>query len=104
MKDSLNVEIVSFYPSKRDRLNDNFDGILQILLVDFEANLRGIKVKFEEGKWYFALPFISCKALDASEHVRLPVFSFTDKARTRALKDLIIEKGKEFIEQTYLNK
>lgn len=102
MKDSFNVEVVSFYPSKHEKDTGNFEGILQILLVDFEANLRGVKVKFEGDRWYFSLPFISCKALDTHDHIRLPVFSFTDRAKTRALKDIIIDKGKAFIEATYL--
>ncbi len=102
LKASIHIKVIDFYLIAKS--NEGLQGTLHVLLADLGANLRGIQVNKNGASWYFALPWGSTRDCDGDNHVRYPIFSFTDSAKNQALRSLISEKGKEFIEEKYLNK
>lgn len=99
-RDSMNITIQAYTPIAKSKTG--LQGVLEVLLIDIGVLLRGVTVNVVNRKWFFSLPWRSTTVIDGHNHVRYPVFSYTDSVKTQALRSLIAEKGREYIEQYYL--
>lgn len=100
----MNIRIIEFYPIEDKKDNVDFEGNLNVLLVDIDVILRGVHVQKKGEKWFFTMPYLSCRTVDTYDKVRVPIFSFKKNAMTEALKQIIIDEGKEYILKNRLKK
>ena len=99
---SMNLEIVDCYVTLRDDENEQLDAILHAYLIDIHAHLKGIQAIKRGEKWYFTLPHQSMRDIESRDHVRFPVFTYSDHRKTEVLRALIQERGIEYIERKIL--
>jgi hypothetical protein len=93
----MDIEIVEFYPTKRDDKKQMLKGTLHVYLPEIKADLRGVIVVKEKKSWYFGMPVRFGTDTETGESVRFPMFSFIDREKNKELIKLIIEKGKDYI-------
>lgn len=96
----MNVDFVEFYMNAKEEDGSFFSGSLHIRLQDFGIDIRGIIVIMKDENWSFFLPN---KMSDVEgRKIRYPIFSFTDREKSKELLRIIIEKGKDFVSEKML--
>ena len=94
----VNIEVVEFYLNAKEDDGSFFSGSLHVRVLDFpQFDIRGIIVIMKDENWNFFLPN---KMADVEgSKVRYPIFSYTDREKSKELLRIIIEKGKEFVSE-----
>lgn len=79
----MKFEFVEFYPSneKNRKKHDspNLLGTVHIYLIDFQIDLRGIRVLKSGNKIFFFIPHIQTHDHETGEKVRYPVFRLNNQ-------------------------
>lgn len=91
----MKIEIVEFYPIKKDK--HTFIGTMHIYILDLDVDLRGIFVSRKEDRWFFRLP--QKKAIENGKEVFYPIFSFTSREKYGELLDAVKLEGKKYIKK-----
>ncbi len=93
----MKIEIVEFYLMGRNDEKQQLKGTLHIYLCDHDIDLRGISVTKRKDIWFFGMPSRNGIDPDTEKNVQYPIFSFTNREKSKQLLDEIIQKGKEYI-------
>lgn len=94
----MNIEIIEFYENFRDEPKEILLGSLHVRFVDLGIDLRGIFVSRRKNFWIVNLPGNKTKNEDGTD-VRYPIFSFTDREKTKELQQAVREKAIPFIQE-----
>jgi hypothetical protein len=95
----MEIEIVEFYETFRDQEKRQLKGTLHVYLIDLNADLRGVRICKEKKKWFVNLPSGWATDEETKERIQYPYFSFMDREKTVALRNLIREKGIPFVKE-----
>lgn len=88
----MNIEIVEFYPIK----DKKFIGTLHIYIIDYNLDVRGIKVFRMKKNYFFQMPGMT--TIDENgKKVFYPYISFIDENTKKSLIDQIIKKGSKYV-------
>lgn len=97
----MKIEIVEFYPFQTEAGPQIHNGTLHVYLIDWKADLRGIKVQKLNNQWRFYLPINFALDPETKQKVRYPIISFTDRETQRRLVSLTRTMGQEYIMQNF---
>lgn len=96
----MDIEVIEFYPTKQTE--NEIIGSMHIYIIDLGIDLRGIHVVRKGKFWRIDMPSRFGIDEDTKQEVRFPVFSFSDLKKNKELRDLIVLKGKEYIEKNFM--
>lgn len=97
----MNIEIVEFYPIKKD--NKRIQGTLHLYIEDWKMDLRGVwlckfKNKSLKEMYMFRMPWKQTFDENGKE-VRYPVIAFVDQTIEKQIFDFLHDSGKRYVEQ-----
>jgi hypothetical protein len=100
----MDIEVVEFYTMERNDEKQTLVGSLHVYLTEMDVDLRGVLVKKRKDSWYFELPFLFGKDPETKQKVKFPVFSFVNREKTSELRNVVRDKGKDYIIKNVLAK
>jgi len=98
----MNFEFVDFYPIS-DPKNKKIIGTVHVYIffseIDFQFDLRGIRVFNHKNNIFFRLPTGRCIDPETKKKVLFPFFGFAKKEDEKKLKDFLSEKVNPIIKE-----
>jgi hypothetical protein len=98
-REKMSVEIIEFYPLKRDEKKGLLTGTIRIKLVDLGLHILGVYVDKRKDLWHFWLPGRTEISNTTGERVRFPFISFEDREQQQALIKALRQQAPAFIEK-----
>jgi hypothetical protein len=95
----MNIELVEFYDLPIDKKHKKRAGTLHIYLIDYQIDIRGIRVIFNKSRMYVNMPTMFGKDPDTGEKVMYPVFVFTDNNKNKEIVSAIRTKLGKFLQE-----
>jgi DNA-binding cell septation regulator SpoVG len=95
----MNIELVEFYDLPIDKKHKKRAGTLHIYLIDYQIDIRGIRVIFNKSRMYVNMPARTGIDPETGEKVIYPVFSFTDHNKNKEIVVVITEKLRKFLQE-----
>ena len=93
----MNIEIVEFYEFRRDEKKFKIEGTLHVYLIDLDIDIRGIYAVRSGDRLFIEMAYKTGIDEDTKEHIRYPVFSFTDREKNKILLEKIREKAEIYV-------
>lgn len=99
----MNLEFVEFYPNPNitfpitKRRNVKNIGTIHIYLIDYDIDLRGISINYEEGKIFFQFPHFRTIDEDTKKPVSYPHFRFMNQQKHKELFDFLKNEVKPIV-------
>lgn len=96
----MQFELVEFYPiTEKSQVKDkNLLGTIHLYIIDYNFDLRGIRVIKRGKNILFFLPHILGFDHESGERMRYPVFSFTNKKDHEDMMDFLHKEVKPVIQ------
>jgi len=96
--ETMNIEVLEFFPFERDEDRDFLSGTLKIKLVDFGICVLGIYVTKKKNTWFFSLPGRTGTDHETGQEIRFPFVTFEDREKHKELIEAIRDQGRVFVE------
>jgi hypothetical protein len=96
----MKFELVDFYPitdKNRGRAKKNVLGTVHVYVIDYELDIRGIKVVKCGNNLHFLMPHSFGIDLETGENVKYPIFRFTKQTHHEELMDFLHQQVKPTI-------
>ena len=93
----MKFELVDFYPTtekNRKKSQRNLVGTVHLYIIDYQIDLRGIRVAKNGKGLYFLMPHIFGQDHETGEQVRYPVFRFTNQKDHDEMMDFLHKEVK----------
>jgi len=94
----MKIEIVEFFPVKRDDKKNLLQGTMRLRLPEIGINILGVNYSQNKKSIFFTLPGKWGFNKTTKKDVRYPIFSFSDKETQDKFIKTLRSEGKKFID------